>query len=153
MRQQQPNRRTPEEKAMALEKVKAIIPKVEELELTAYIIAKHTSLSHQGITKIITRKAKFPKIENLEEIESFIRDYEEHKKNNPESTEPMPKQTPGNQNLEQKVDQILKSLARIEKGLEVYTLRQEIMIEIIKNAKGEEYKFLAEQIDEKIFKK
>lgn len=126
-----PNRRSSEEKESISILRDELIKKVEKYNISMYELSKShlIEMSEPGLAKIFNGITKFPKMENLLQIQNYIAvNYEDCKglKLNPERT------------MQQRIEEL-------EGQVEKMHLKMDIIFEIIVNAKKEEISYIEKQ--------
>lgn len=121
-----------------------VLEKVKKYQISPYEIGNNTTLTVTGVQKILDGETKKPSIKSLNIISEYVsKTYE------PENFIQEQKEA-YNLNEEVTLAKILITMERIESKLNAYSLKQEIMFEIIKNAKAKELEHLNKEFSTKI---
>lgn len=134
-------RKTQQKREEVLKLLPVLLDKIEKYNITSYELSKAIPLSEPGIRKVIKGETKSPNLERLRDIETYIA--ENYESSDKEDKKESPKESP-----DFKI--ILEKLTAIEDKIDKSSLRQEIIFEIIKNAKTEELKYIEKMVKEKL---
>lgn len=140
-------RKTEQEKNEISKLLPKVIAKIAKHKATSYEISKVVDMTEPGIKKIMNGTTKFPNIDILKQIDSYIvTNYEKVKSQVSEIGEKY--ESPGQMSPDLLL--IIEKLELIEDKIDKASLRQEIIFEIIKNAKREELLYMDKMIKEKL---
>lgn len=128
------NRRTPQEKEEIAMLVKSIIKRAAEFEITAYELSQKVDMTLPAIRNILKAVTKFPELTILRQIDQYITEEYEMEKIDKVAEEPAKYPQKESENLVE----ILTKLHQIENKIDRASLKQDIMFEIIRNAKEAE---------------
>lgn len=138
-------RRTPQEREQLLKLLADVRKRIDTFEITSYELAQNVSMTGAGIDKIIKGITKVPNAKVLNEIDVYIRENYE----TPPSLVTEPQKVYEKTSDELILKEVLKKLESLENKLDSSQLRQEIIFEILKNAKREEVQYLEKMFKEK----
>lgn len=136
-------RRTEKEKEEIRNLKESIITRSKSFEITSYELAKAVNMTIPGIEKILNGITKLPYPENLKQLDEYIAD-------NYEKVDQVAE--PQQEYLDKKSEEyenIMKSLQKIEDKIDRNALKQDIIFEIINNAKAAELAFIEKAIKER----
>lgn len=137
-------KQTSNDKTLTNSKLDDILEKVKKYKISPYEVGNNTTLTVTGVQKIFDGETKKPGNKSISIISDYItRVYE------PE-TIVKEQQSVYGLNDEVTLAKILLTLERLETKIDAHNLKQEIMFEIIKNAKAKELEHLDKEFNLKI---
>lgn len=137
--------RTEQERILIAEKAKAIREKAKGYSISAYELGQNTTLSIAGAKKILEGSSQWPSNVSLEIIQNYIAKTYENVgtvDKNPDTVAESKSEYMDYKSLslDEKLEVILKKLDNLEVMQKASDLKQSIIFEITKLAKGEELK-------------
>jgi len=126
-------RRTAAEKEEITSLRKSVIERAKNLEVTAYELSQVVDMTTPAIRNILMNITKFPDLQILRDIDQYIRERYETEKSSIVAED-----TLNYGDKEENLTKIVGKLQIIEDKLDRASLKQDIMFEIIKNAKEAE---------------
>lgn len=137
-------RRSPAEKQETLDLVKSISKRVKELEVTSYELSQAVPMSQPGIDKVLKGLTKMPDLDVMRQIDKYLyRTYE-----SPDAQSVHEDAV----NSQTGINTVMQKLRDIEDKIDKCALKQDIMFEIIRNAKAAELSCIDQLAKDKLVK-
>ena len=135
---------TNKDKIVVNTKLAEMLARAKKYNVSPYEVGNNTPLTTTGVQKIFDGESKKPSIKSINIINDYVIKTYEPEQFVQEQREAY------NLNEEVTLSKILSSLERIEAKINAQNLKQEIMFEIIKNAKAKELEHLDKEFKAKI---
>lgn len=130
---------TTDNQAIRQELLSFILDRVKTLKLSGYQLSKLTDLSHVGIDKILDGRSKSPSVRNLEKLKEAITVFE-NQQHSPVTL----------LSLNEKLDFIISAVQKLNDKIDVFTLDNEIILQLLKNSSSpEELRNLEKKVSKK----
>lgn len=147
--------RTEQERILVAEKAKAIREKAKEFSISAYELGQNTTLSIAGAKKILEGSSQLPSNVSLEIIEQYIVKTYESEETVDENSDIVNESKSDYKkfrslSIDEKLEIILKKLDNLEVMQQASNLKQSVIFEITKLAKGEELKIYEQEFASKL---
>lgn len=136
------NRRTAEQKEEITQLRKSILERAKRLEVTAYELSLVVDMTTPALRNILKGETKFPDLTILRQIDQYITTEYETEKSEKVAEAPAEYGTKESE----KLSEILTKLNQIENKMDRASLKQDIMFEIIRNAKEAELNVINEAV-------